>query len=219
MPDWIQANWKTLSNPRKMGSAAVLITCAGLLYEFWPQISSFFEKKPYCIFGAVHAEAGANVTQFCAGQMIVAVGPTTDRERNEFMHANTKIVRSDLRLLDPTPLNPTAPTVVARTDLSVKEKTSRIAKDNPRPSDKRTPGLPLEIAPRLQHFGEAEKERPESEGDERAPSDPLSPNAYFKDGRFWIRVPFKCERYGNVPMYETCYYSPLSPNGRPILKE
>jgi hypothetical protein len=95
----------------------------------------------------------------------------------------------------------------------------KIAKDNPRPSDKRTPGLPLEIAPRLQHFGEAEKERPESEGDERAPSDPLSPNAYFKDGRFWIRVPFKCERYGNEPMYETCYYSPLSPNGRPIVKE
>ena len=80
-------------------------------------------------------------------------------------------------------------------------------------------GEPLNLLPRVQGLGKAPFEVPESQGDERDPSDPPRPGAYLKDGQWFVIEFRKCKRYGNEPTYEACFVSPQSPNGRPLVKD
>lgn len=88
---------------------------------------------------------------------------------------------------------------------------------NPKPS-KIALGPPIDLLPKKKATGGITIEVPFPLGDQYI-SDTPTKNSYTRDGLFWMHQSYKCEHYGDEPMYEACYMAPQGPKKkRPLVR-
>lgn len=76
---------------------------------------------------------------------------------------------------------------------------------------------PINLLPTKRANGNITVEVPFPLGDNEAETP--TKNSYSRNDMFWIHQTYKCEHYGDEPMYEACYIAPKGPkNKRPLVR-
>jgi hypothetical protein len=144
-----------------------------------------------------------------AGQKTEPVGPERDKK---------------IKNAQPQTLDPKKEDRVAEPAKPIEEKSGVSAPT--KTTDKTLPqrnkiGPPLGLTPQIVENGVVWVIVPIQQGDEDEDNpDKLPKGAFEENGRWFMKVPLKCETLGGLPMpNEACAASRNSPGGRPVLRQ